>query len=262
MLTKVVSISKSFRRSCQYLCQDQDRSRVLDMEGVRGHDYKLMADDFEEQRQLRPGREKPLLHLCLSFSPLEQPEDTLMAEIGRKYLERIGMVNTQYAMVRHTDRPHAHMHIIVNVVNNDGKSLDLGWIRLRTLKVARELTKEYKLIPTNKKNLDLTHRENFWGSDVERYQIYEAIGKSLPHCGSLEELEKQLLPQGISVKYRYNENTNERIGISFRLGKQCFAGGKVDREFTIKELERTFALRLEQKQELRQRQSQGLRRHF
>jgi hypothetical protein len=258
MLTKIMAIAKSFRRSCQYICQDEQRSRVLATEGVRAHDPDLMAVDFEEQRQMRPTRENPALHLCLSFSPLDNPSDDLMVEIARKYMERIGMVDTQYAIVRHTDRPHPHMHLLINVVNNKGGSLDLGWLRLRTLKAARELAEEYKLTPANKKNLHLTHKENMNEYDELRYRIYEAMQNILPECLTLEDVEKRLLTQGVEVQYRLDKE-GKRIGVSFKLENKCFPGYKIDREYSIKGLERKLALQrelaLKQQQTLREEQT-------
>ncbi len=70
-----------------------------------------------------------------------------MVEIAKKYLERIGMINTQYVVAKHTDTEHPHMHVIANRVNNDGKSVAEGWIGLQLPKKApaQELTKEYGL---------------------------------------------------------------------------------------------------------------------
>jgi hypothetical protein len=40
--------------ACGYICMDQKRAQVLEAEGVRAHDYKLMATDFIMQQNLRP----------------------------------------------------------------------------------------------------------------------------------------------------------------------------------------------------------------
>jgi len=46
MISKVI-IGKTFSGACRYVCQDQKRAVVLDAEGVRSYDWKLISEDFE-----------------------------------------------------------------------------------------------------------------------------------------------------------------------------------------------------------------------
>lgn len=108
-----------------------------------------------------------------------------MIQIAREYLEALDIVNTQYAIVKHTDRAHLHLHILANMVDNDGKPIKDGWIGLRGKKVAQRLIRKYDLIPAEGKHLDLTHLEALSQSEVNRYKIYQAIVDSLPHCRNL-----------------------------------------------------------------------------
>src|ERR1700761_8997235 len=119
MIGKVFLTGKSFRDTCQYLCEDQSRSQVLTAEGVRTHDPKIMAEDFELQRRLMPDKEKAVFHAVLSFAHGEHPDDARLVELGTRYLEKVEVTNTQYVMVKHTDKEHLHVHILANKVNND-----------------------------------------------------------------------------------------------------------------------------------------------
>src|SRR6202000_226170 len=103
MIAKVFLTGKTFGETCEYLHREQSHSQVLAVEGVRGHDRKLMAEDFEWQHKLMPEKEKPVFHAALSFPPGERLEDTRLAEIAKDYLQRIGIENTQYALVKHMD---------------------------------------------------------------------------------------------------------------------------------------------------------------
>lgn len=248
MQSKVFRSGGSFGRVCQYVCQDQDRARILEIEGVRKHDLKLMAADFESQQQRHPERNKAVFHSTLTFPPGEKPSDQLMTELARKYLDRVGLGNTQYVVTRHTDTDHAHLHLIANWVDNNGESISAAWIGFKGQKAARELTLEYGLTETLKKNLELTHREKLNASDARRYRIYEAIQGILPGCTSLTGLEQHLSFLDIETRYRYpeGENNGEPIGISFRLENECFKGSKIDKDFSIKELQKTLDLQRQQ----------------
>jgi len=173
-----------------------------------------------------------------------------MVEIAEQNLERIGLVDTQYVIAKHTDRGHLHMHVIGNRVDNEGHSIAEGWLGLRGKKVAQELTREHRLKAVQTKDLALTHKDSLQPAEAKRYQIYETIVESLDKSNDFRDLEKRLLKRGIDTQFRYNPNTHEPEGISFRLGIQCYKGGQIDREFSLSGLEQHFeAKHLAQKQE-------------
>jgi hypothetical protein len=173
----------------------------------------------------------------------EKLGDEKMLEIAKEYLEEIGIKNTQYAIAKHTDRAHLHLHIIANLVNNNGQVISDSHIGLRGKKAAQQLTAAYHLIPAKKKNLELTHPKALTQNEAARYKIYEAILKTQPHCRNLSDLEKQMKEQDISTLYKYKGQTSEKKGISFQLGKDCFKGSKIDRKFSLGNLEKYFAYR-------------------
>src|SRR5687768_14611596 len=119
MISKVI-IGKTFYGACRYVCMDQKRAVILETEGVRNYDHKLMAADFEMQHSLRPSLSKAVFHGILSFYPGEKIEGEKMVEIAKEYLQQLGITETQYAITQHTDKNHSHLHIIANLVNNKG----------------------------------------------------------------------------------------------------------------------------------------------
>ncbi len=171
-----------------------------------------------------------------------------MIQIAREYLEALEIVNTQYTIVKHTDRAHLHLHILANMVDNDGKPIKDSWIGLRGKKVAQQLTRKYQLIPAEGKHLDLTHLEAFSQSEANRYKIYQAIVDSLPQCRSLPDLEKRLIAKGIHTQYKYKGQTQELQGISFRIGKDRFKGSQIDRKFSLAGLQKSLAAQRQSKE--------------
>jgi hypothetical protein len=223
MISKVVP-ADSFYHTCRYIT-NKPGAEVLEVEGVRGHSFKLMAADFENQHLLRPNKVAACFHGILSFYPGEKPTDKTMAEIARKYLEQLGIVNTQYAISKHTD----------------GKSIRDSFIGLKGKKIAQRLTQEYKLVQALEKNLKLTHLENLSDTEANKYKLYMAISEALPQCRNMQELESRLIKQGIETQYKYKGHTNEKQGISFKIGEFCFKGSKVDRKFSFAGLERALS---------------------
>jgi hypothetical protein len=244
MISKFLK-ANSFYHTCRYICQKKG-SEVLVAEGVRDHHYKVMAEDFLRQQQTRPGKEKAGAHIILSFHPDDNPSDELMQEIAGEYLARMELQNTQVVIVKHTDTRHPHLHIVVNMVDNDGNAIPDNWIGLRGKKVAQQLTQEYDLVPAIQKNLNQTNLQALNEAEATKYEIYQAIKEMLPQCKSLELLEFQLLLKGIETKFKYKSQTKEKQGISFRKGQFSFKGSEISREFSLGNLQRKLALRPDQ----------------
>jgi len=253
MISKPVP-ANSFYHTCRYICQKKG-AEILISEGVRSHNYKVMAQDFLSQQQMRPTKGKAVFHSILSFHPDEKPSDEVMMEIARKYLERLGIVNTQFAVSKHTDKAHLHLHIVANLVNNEGKAISDSWIGLRGKKVAQQLTQEYNLIPALRKDLSRTHLEALSKSEAIKYKIYEAIAKNLPNCANMEELEERLLKLGIDIQYKYKGQTQEKQGISFKMGNVSFKGSQIDRKYSLAGLQKAFAQQIKPELEPSQNQS-------
>ena len=231
--------ANSIYHTCRYVCHRKE-AEVLHSEGVRAHDYKLMAADFQMQQQMRPSKKVSCFHGILSFHPDEKLSDHILVEIAQKYLEQLKIVNTQYAIVKHTDKAHLHLHIVANMVGNDGKSINDSFIGLRGKKFAQKLTQEYKLVPAIRKDLELTHLENLSETEANRYKIYMAIARNLPHCRTMDDLESRLQKLGIEIQYKYKGHSQEKQGISFKIGNFCFKGSQVDRKYSFAGLEKAL----------------------
>jgi hypothetical protein len=182
-------------------------------------------------------------------------EDELLARIAREYLEKLNIRDTQYVVTKHTDKNHLHLHIIVNLVNNQGQAIKDSWIGLRGKKAAQALTQQYQLIPAVEKKIAHTNLQALNDEESTRYEIFQAMEAILPRCHDLDNLEALLLKKGIDVQYKYKGNTQEIQGISFKKGLYAFKGSSIDRKFSIIGLQKIL-----QQNVLKQEQSRQIRR--
>ena len=68
--------------------------------------------------------ERPCYHVVVSFDVDDRPTRAEMEEVGDRVLERLGLADHQAVIVAHNDRPHAHIHSMVNRVHpEDGLGL-------------------------------------------------------------------------------------------------------------------------------------------
>ncbi|MEO8173577.1 MAG: relaxase/mobilization nuclease domain-containing protein [Sediminibacterium sp.] len=266
MISKVIPPGKSFAGACRYLCANRGRAEVILSEGVRDYDHKLMALDFEEQRQFNPGLKSPVQHIILSYYPGEKISNEKMAEIAQEYLEKLGIKNTQYVVVKHNDKDHLHTHILFNRVDNDGRTIKDNWLGLRGKKMAQELTQRHDLIPALKKDLKLTHVQNLNNYEATRYEIFQTVTEILPLCKNLEDLKDRLERQKIEMIYKYKSQTQEVQGLSFKKGEFKYKGSEIDRQLSYGNLLKQIALQQVQKLKMPGRQSReqkhDLEKHF
>lgn len=164
-----------------------------------------------------------------------------MAKIVKDYLERMSIVDTQFAVIKHNDRDHQHVHLVVNRVDNNGRTIKDNYIGLKGKKVAQQLTLQYGLKEATKKDLSHSHLEHLNGYDAQRYQIFTIIHDLLPYCRNFEELERRLSKQEIKIQYKYKQQTKEIQGISFCRGELKFKGSDIDRSFSYLKLQKLFA---------------------
>ena len=107
MIGKIIAGS-SFAETIGYVMKEQ--SLVLSAEGVIPPDIREMVQDFKDQALLNPRLRNAVGHISLSFSPKDgvQMTDALMLDIAQEYMQRMGITDTQYLLVRHLDQPHPH----------------------------------------------------------------------------------------------------------------------------------------------------------
>lgn len=237
MIGKIISGS-SFSGTVGYVMKE--KSRILEAEGIVPPDAKRMAEDFKDQTLLNPRLKNTVGHISLSFSPKDAPRmtDALMTQIAKEYMQKMGITDTQYLLVRHLDQPHPHCHLVYNRVGNNGQTISDKNIKLRNAKVCRELTEKYGLYLAPGK--EEVRREQLREPDKSKYEIYDAIKGSLPKCKNWNELESKLKDQGITMRYKYCGNTDRKQGVLFSKNGFEFSGSKIDRAFSFTKLDNRF----------------------
>ena len=237
MVGKVISGS-SFSGTVGYVMKEE--SRILEAEGIMPPEVKDMVQDFKDQTMLNPRLKNTVGHISLSFSPKDAPKmtDALMTQIAKEYMQKMGITDTQYLLVRHLDQPHPHCHLFYNRVGNNGQTISDKNIKLRNAKVCRELTEKYGLYLAPGK--EEVRREQLREPDKSKYEIYDAIKGSLPKCKNWNELESKLKDQGITMRYKYCGNTDRKQGVLFSKNGFEFSGSKIDRAFSFTKFDNQF----------------------
>ena len=238
MIGKIIAGS-SFAATVAYVMKEQ--SRILSFEDIEPPGVADMVRDFKDQTLLNPRIKNAVGHISLSFSAKDADKlaDPVMTQIAREYMERMGIRDTQFLIVRHTDQAHPHCHIVYNRVGNNGQTISDKNIKIRNGKVCKELTAKYGLYyPKGKEQV---RRERLREPDKTKYAIYDAIRGCLPGCKSWDDLEKRLQEQGITTAFKFCGNTDQKQGVLFSKNGYTFSGSKIDRTFSFSKLDRHFS---------------------
>ena len=202
--------------------------------GVSLASNAAIAASFKAQAKAHPGVRNFVGHISLSFSPDDKDKmsDDLMAHIAKEYMQRMGIINTQFVVFRHQDQPHPHVHIVYNRVNNDGDAIKGDCNFCKSAAITKALTREYGLtFGKSKKNV---RRERLKGKDVIKYRLYDEVTASLKDCHSWQELRNTLSLKGISLDFTRGGDCSVR-GVTFTDDERqvTFAGGKIDHSLSF-----------------------------
>ena len=190
------------------LSKEKGKAKVLASNNIGFIDQNLCADEFTLQASMRPNVQKPVCHTILSFSAsdAERLTDDVMVKIANEYLEKMGYGNTQSLIVRHSDRQHPHLHICINRIGNDGKTISDRNEKYRSTKICRELTERYGL--TLGEGKKAVNRHRLRGEDKLRYEIFDGIKAVLPKSNNWKDFVTDLNKQGIATRFKTKGNTD------------------------------------------------------
>lgn len=248
MIAKIIQ-GTDFNGVINYMLnKPEDKAKVLAATGVRIASANDIAHDFNLQASMRPNVQKVVCHTILSFSAndAERLTDAMMVKIAEEYLEKMGYADTQSLIVRHSDRQHPHLHICINRIGNDGKTITDRNEKYRSTKICRELTERHGFTIGDGKQK--VNRPRLRGGDKLRYEIFDAIKTVLPLSKNWKGFVAGLEQQGITTRFTTKGNTDVVQGIIFVKDGCSFSGSKIDRSCSFTRLNETLNQNSQQQQ--------------
>ena len=94
--------------------------------------------------------EKPIFHVSLNPSPKDTLADEQCKDIADRYMEDMGYGNQPYVVFKHTDIDRVHLHLVSIRVDETGKKLDSNFENMRSMKICRQIEKDFNLYPATK----------------------------------------------------------------------------------------------------------------
>ncbi len=211
-------------------------AEVLKTEGVMAISKEDICVSFEFQRSVRPEIKSPVGHIPIAFAPEDTPRLTndFMMKLAEEYMQNMGIVDTQYIIVKHNDTAHSHCHIVYNRINNMGQLITDKNDYRRNVATCKRLKDKYRL--TYGVDKSRVNRQKLRGAERTKHQIFDAVKAEITRSKSLEELKYNLSKYGISIELKHRRNSDLVEGISFSKGHHKFKGSQIDRKYSYKGL--------------------------
>ncbi len=211
------------------LKEKNKEARLLYSEGLLTDTPKDIIDGFECQRHLNSRVKHWCGHISLSYSPkdAERMDDDFMVKLALEYMDKMGIKNTQFIIVRHLDMEHPHCHIVYNRVDNDGKCVSDSFEYYRNNEICDEMKKKYGL--TYGENKDQVKTERLKGRPKTRQEIYLAVQAAKRSAKDRTTFQRELAQKGVTVRKKFRRGSTEVDGLSYFKDGQKFKASQVDR---------------------------------
>lgn len=212
------------------LKEKNKEARLLHSEGLLTDTPKDIVDGFECQRHLNSRVQHWCGHISLSYSPEDSARlsDEAMVKLALEYMEKMGIKNTQFIIVRHLDKEHPHCHIVYNRVDNDGRCVSDSFEYYRSNAICKELKLKHDL--TFGENKDKVKVDRLKGRSKTRQEIYLAVQAAKRAAKDWTTFQRELAQKGISAKKKYRRNSTEVEGLSYTKDGRKFKASQIDRD--------------------------------
>lgn len=237
MIAKAVK-GKGFRGALEYdLTKEQGRVIDKNMAGVNPRE---LAAEFGEIRKLRTNLGKAVLHVSLSAAPGEKLTDEQWREIGKRYMDGMGLDKNQFVMTRHTDTEHEHIHILANRIRFDGSVTSDSQDYKRQEVIMRELERDYGLQRVGP-SLEATRKAPTKG-EIEgavrtgkpsaRQQLQQLCDGAAKGCHSFTQYQERLEAVGVELVPVVQLQGAKVSGLSYRLDGVTMKGADLGKAYS------------------------------
>lgn len=205
--------------------KDGKEATLLGVENIPSEELNDITKSIESRNKLNENISKPNIHISLNFHKNDIINNEEIYQIANDYMKEMGYENQPFAIYRHFDKEHPHVHIVSTQINEDGKKINDSYLYRKSQRITRELEKKYNITVATEqqgnkvKNLPLEtliheHLEHGKHSltGVLSKIIEEALGEK-----PTTEKEFDYALEKHQVKRTFNEKEGNRVGHIFHL---------------------------------------------
>lgn len=225
--------------------QHQNRAEVLEYNMCFGNKKELVSQ-FNDVRTLRPSLSKPVMHFSLSLDPEDIFTTEKLRQVGQDFAKGFGFENNQYVTIYHKDTTHPHLHIVVNRVGFDGKTISDSNSYRKVSELCRKLEVKHELKRVLSPQKFLTQEQRVVHKqesriDYRKEKLKDNIRECLLNASGLQDFIRKMEQRGVQVV--------KSRGISFIDDKKMKVKGS-ELGYSLSTIEKILSHSLERRQQL------------
>lgn len=200
----------------KYVLDEKKIPKILSRNDLIGNDHIEMAGEMRLFQKLNQRTKNNIMHFQISPSPEDNLTDKQLNKVCKAFIEKMKMSDRQYLIVKHSDKPHKHAHILVNRIDANGNCYDDSFIRVKCKQVGHDVAismnllsakmleeEKKKKIKDLKKEIKLAHQKVMklriktfkeWSEKMKLHGI-----KIMPHTSKFDDSNTII---GYRLKYK------------------------------------------------------------
>ena len=248
MIGKII-LGKSFRGSIGYVLENKldsakkstsiNRAELISFNQCFG-DKKELIEQFNDVRFLNPKLSKPVMHVILSLSPGEKPDNAILLAMVEDCAKELGFEKNQFFAVTHNDTGHLHLHIVVNRIGFDGKTLSDSNNYKKIAAYCRKMEVKYNL-------KQVLSPRAFLSKEMAAIPRLDSRKEAMKTDIRISLLKSKTFSEFESLMKQKNYEVIKGRGVAFRDQKKMYAKGS-ELGYSLSKIEKILQLTLTQKQ--------------
>lgn len=223
----------------------EKKGLLLGVNNISSNDFNTIVETISLSNNRNLKVSKPNIHISISFHKEDILDNETIYKIGEEYMQKMGYSDQPYAIYRHFDKEHPHIHVVTSQIDMFGKFIRQkevvnGNIKYKknyfvSQKISRELEDMYEITKAVEKkenfdNIDLStavneHLEhgNHSLAAIMRKIIYEVLDKKPLDENQFDKLLEEYQLRRIVIYDKNDKPTGNYFDLcSFEnLGNEC-----------------------------------------
>ena len=208
----------------------KDQAEIIDKRMVVGESGNQVASEFRVFQDLNHHTTNNSISIVLSPDPQDgrQLTNDEYRDIATSFLKEMQLDGHQAIVVKHSDRDHAHLHIVCNRIDPSGKAYKDNYIGKKAQNVADRVARDADLIRA--RVVQEMNREQNLSLKKEIYQLHKNVMKQRPT--DLKHYTELMAKHGIRIDSTVNSGRKLQ-GFRVNYGGKSFKASEINRSMTL-----------------------------
>lgn len=120
-------------------------AQFLFTNNITDNSFKGIVNSIQNYNQRNLRVQKPNIHISLNFHKDDILTNEKLKDITNYYMKKLGYEDQPFAVYRHYDRDHPHVHIVSTQISIEGKKINDSHLKYRSMSISRSIEDKYQI---------------------------------------------------------------------------------------------------------------------